>query len=805
MRYLRLLTVPFVKIYNFFKWYARLYKGRAWYTKALLSIASFFVFMIIFFIMVDINFLWLFGSSPGFWEINNPEKHIASEIYSEDGVMIGKFYSENRTPVSYKAVNPMFWKALIDTEDERFYEHFGVDPEAVLGAAKDALLRQKPRGASTITQQLAKNLFRTRTKHSTGLLSGVPGLGMFINKSKEWILSFKLETIYTKEEIILMYANTVEFGGNIFGIKTAARTYFDKTPAELNTEECAVLVGMLKAITAYNPRLNPERSKQRRNVVLYLMREHDHLSRAECDSLSEMPIALSLNIEQRLAGQAQYFREAVARDLEEWCKEEGIDLYNDGLKIYTTLDTRMQKYAEQAVLKNMRQLQQTFNSEWGSEKPWRDENGRVIPNFIEKIAQGLPIYQQLSARYEGNLDSINYHLRRVHTVKLFSYMGKDNVIESQMSTLDSIAYMVKFMHCGFVAMEPKSGHVKAWVGDVDFKTWQYDKVKAQRQPGSTFKLFVYTEAMNQGLTPCDRRCDEFFSATIWDKKQHKDVVWTPSNANGHFSNDSLTLKTAFARSVNSVAVRLGQELGIERIAETAHEMGIISRLEETPALALGASDVCLLEMTHAYSTVANNGNRTRRPVLVTRIVDAEGREVYRAEEDQIRAIPALSAFFMQQLLKGGLREVGGTSASLLNYIGNVADTDFGGKTGTTNNNSDGWFMCVTPNLVCGAWVGGEYRNVHFRSGATGQGSRTALPICGSFLASVFSDRQFAKYHGRFVMPDELDLEDNMFTCQSIESIVENDTIEEPTDSIDLDTIIRDIDAEELINEEHLLD
>ncbi len=800
---LRILIWPLELIYRVVCWYFNLFRGRAWYTKVALSLVTFILSIFIFFGMVDINFLGLFGSSPGYWELRNPEKRVASEIYSADGKIIGKYYSENRQPVSFRSVTPVFWEALIDTEDERFFDHWGVDFEGVIAAFKDAVLRQKPRGASTIEQQLAKNLFSTRSRHSTGLLCSVPGLGMLINKTKEWIVAVKLETMYSKEDILIMYANTVEFGGNIFGIKTAAKTYFDKSPKDLSVEECAVLVGMLKAITTYNPRINPDKSKERRNVVMRLMHQHGHLSKAELDYLCEQPIKLSLNIEQKLAGEAPYFRNAVAKELEEWCENEGVDLYNDGLKIYTTIDSKMQKYAEAAVEKQMLQIQRNFNDHWSGEQPWRDDNGRVIPNFVEDKLKKLPVYEQLNARFDGNRDSINRYLNKKHTVKLFSYTAKNHVIEKEMSTRDSLEYMLKFMHCSFVAMEPQTGYVKAYVGDVDYRTWQYDKARAMRQPGSTFKLFVYTEAMNQGMSPCTRRKDEYFASTTWDARQHKYVEWAPGNANGRFSGDSLTLRSAFARSVNSIAVRLGQELGVERIAETAHDMGIKGKLDATPALALGASDVTLYEMVNAYTTIANNGNHVE-PVMVTKIVDASGDVIYRSQPKIDKAIPAVSAFYMQQLLKGGLREAGGTSVPMLDYISSFTDTDFGGKTGTTNNNSDGWYMCVTPNLVCGAWVGGEYRSIHFRTGALGAGGKTALPICGMFMRSVLSDSDFYSYHGYFRIPEDMDLDDYSLTCENKRTVAQQDTIDfYDVDTIDIEERIRNIDEDELINEDDL--
>jgi penicillin-binding protein 1A len=314
-------------------------------------------------------------------------------------------------------------------------------------------------------------------------------------------------------------------------------------------------------------------------------------------------------------------------------------------------------------------------------------------------------------------------------------------------------------------MEPQTGAVKAWVGDIDFDHWKYDKVTAERQPGSTFKLFVYTEAMNQGLTPCDKRRDEYISMDVYDKKKHEMVKWTPSNANGSFSGDSIPLKSAFAKSINSVAVRLGQEMGIKRIIETAQKMGIQSPLNDEPSLALGSSDVNLLELANAYCTVANNGKH-HDPVLVTRIVDRDGKEVYTAPSTEEQVIPYKSAFLMQQLLQGGMREPGGTSQSLWGYVGNIRDTEFGGKTGTSNNHSDAWFMGVSPKLVVGAWVGGEYRCIHFRTGALGQGSRTALPICGYFWQYVMNDPAFQKYHGKFDKPHDEDITRDMYICAS---------------------------------------
>lgn len=773
------LATLWQKIRAFWPWYKNLYKGRAWYTKSLIGFVSCIAAFFIYLGMVDTNFLWLFGKSPGFSRIMNPETHQASEIYSADGKLIGKFFNENRTPVKFEDVNPTFWKVLVDTEDERFYKHHGIDFTGMLAAAKDMIVHHDARGASTITQQLAKNMFRVRTQYSTGLLGYIPGIKMLVMKSKEWIIATKLELVYDKKDILTMYANTVDFGSNAFGIKTACKTYFNTTPSELTLDQMAVLVGMLKATTYYNPRINPKNSLKRRNIVLSNMLRHSDINRAQYDSISAKPITLNYSVESNYDGKALYYREYLASYLKDWCEENDYDLYSSGLKIYTTLDSRMQEYAEQAAIKQMKIVQRNFKNHWGNEEPWQDENHKVIPGFIEGIAKKLPVYKYLSNKFENSPDSIDYYLNKPHTVKLFDY--EKGFIEEQMSTMDSIRYMVHFMHCAFVAMEPQTGAVKAWVGDINFNTWKYDKVTAMRQPGSTFKLFVYTEAMNQGLTPCDKRRDEYFSMQVFDKKKNQEVTWAPTNANGSFSGDSMALKSAFARSINSVAVRLGQEMGISRIVETAHKMGIKSPLDATPALALGSSDINLLELANSYCTIANDGVH-HEPVVVTRIVDKDGKVVYTAPTAEEQAIPYRSAFFMQQLLMGGLRKPGGTSMSFGGYLGDsYKDTDWGGKTGTSNNHSDAWFMGVSPKLVVGAWVGGEYRCIHFRTGALGQGSRTALPICGYFVQALLSDPNFKQYHAKFGKPKDDAILSSMYNCASYYSHSKRDTLQ--TDSI----------------------
>ena len=749
------------------RWYKGQFTGRPWWRKTLAAIVSFFAFILLYAVAVTCNLFWLFGKSPSISEIRNPKTAMASEMYSADGKLLGKFFNENRSPVPYDSINSVFFQALISTEDERFYDHHGVDVQGLFAALKDAT-QGRARGASTISQQLVKNMFRVRTQYSTGLLGKVPGLSILIMKSKEMIIATELELLCTKNEILEMYANTVDFGSNAFGIKTAAKTYFNTTPSKLKPEEAAVLVGLLKATSAYNPKINPKNSLKRRNTVLDNMYAHrkelaEHFpnvaitSKEVCEALKDKPIKLNFSVENAYQGTALYFREAVKDYVREHCPD--LDLDRDGLKIYTTLDSRMQRYAEEAVDEQMQNVQRSFDNHWrGLGDPWRDAKGNVIPNFIEDIARRSDAYKMLVARYPNNPDSVRHYMNKPHRVKLFSYGEKGRAKYEEMSTMDSIRYMVKYMHTGFVAMEPQTGYVRAYVGDIDFKTWKYDKVQAMRQPGSTFKLFVYATAMKQGWTPADARItDSYIRMEVYDPAQGKNTIWQPHNANGHFSNANIPLRAAFAQSVNTIAVKLGQEVGIDNVIQTAHDMGITSKLENAPALALGSNDVTLFEMVNAYASVANDGMHVA-PVLVTKIVDADGRTVYEAKHEEKRALPYRAAFYMQKLLEAGVRDGGGTSQTLGGsaYLGRYGNQlDFGGKTGTSNNHSDAWFIGVTPGLVGGAWVGGEYRSIHFRSGRLGQGSRTALPIFGLFMKKVLEDESLKeKYMLKYSAPKE---------------------------------------------------
>ncbi len=738
----------FIKIWvkKFITWRkARLnrYRGLVWYKKmANVFITSVVLFMLYLF-LVDINFLWLFGKSPGLSSISNPTQSEASIIYTADGKVLGKYFRENRTPVKFEDISPKLIKTLVSTEDERFYHHFGIDFQGVFAAIKD-MAKGRSRGASTITQQLVKNMYKTRNLYSTGFFGYIPGLKLVVMKTKEWTTAVKIEMFYNKNEILTMYFNTVDFGSNAFGIHTAAKTFFNTTPDKLNYEQSATLVGLLKATSSYSPIAHPKRSKERRNVVLENLFQHNVITRNECDSLKKIPIRLNFSIEQTIDGDALHFRAYLDKYLQDWENETGYDIYGDGLKIYVTIDSRMQKYAEESVNKQMRQLQQRFFDHWRGQNPWQDENHKDIVNFVEDIAKKTKAYAHLVAKYDDNTDSINYYLNKPHRTKVFDY--KLGSKDTTLSVMDSIRYMNHFMHSSFVAMEPETGNVKAWVGDIDFKFWQYDKVaQSKRQPGSTFKLFVYTAAIMNGMSPCDMMTDKPVTWTYDENGVQKS--WNPRNANGYCLGYPVSLKNAFAQSINTVAVQLAQKVGIPEIIKYAHLLGIQTPLEDKPSTCLGSSDVSLLELVNSFGTVINEGVY-HEPILVTRIEDKEGNVIYQPNKVQKRVIPYEAAWLMTALLKGGMTEPGGTTQALWSWD-LFKHTDFGGKTGTSSNHSDAWFVGVSPKLVGGAWVGGEHRSVHFRTGQLGQGSRTALPIFGSFMEKVLKDESLKQYRGKF--------------------------------------------------------
>jgi penicillin-binding protein 1A len=703
-------------------------------------------FIWFYFFSVNHNLLGLFGETPGLDKLQNPRMEMASELYTADGKLIGKYYRENRSPVQYNKISPVLINALIATEDIRFYEHSGIDAKSILAALAD-VIKGDGRGASTITQQLAKNLYKTREKESEGFLYKFPALRTLVIKTKEWLTAIKLERTYSKEEIITLYLNTVDFGSNAFGIKIAAKTFFDKSPDSLHIQEAATLVGLLKATTFYSPILNPDKSLQRRNVVLSQMAKYKFIKPAQYDSISKLPIKLKYTVENYQDGTNAYYGGAINRYLNEWCKANGLDVYTDGLKVYTTIDSRFQELAEKAVDEKMREMQQRFDNHWKGKNPWVDENDREIPGFIEMVAKRTAYFKMLQEKYKNHPDSITIMMNFPRKMKVFTWEGEKEVT---MSPLDSIRHYKRFLHTGMMTMDPFTGHIKAWVGGIDFKHFQYDHVKqGKRQPGSTFKPFVYTAAIDKGYAPCDRITD--YRVTINYVENGEKKSWTPRNADWTYSGRNMTLRHALGRSVNTVTAQLTERVGKETVVEYANKLGITSPLQAVPSVGLGSSDVSVYEMVGAYSTFVNGGIWTE-PIFIARIEDRYGNVIHQFTPRQNRAISQETAWLMLYMLKGGIEEPGGTAQNLWSYDIFGQRNEFAAKTGTTSNHSDGWFMGLTKDLVTGVWVGGDDRSIHFRTSALGEGSKTALPIYGNYMEKIYGDKSLGVTKGPFPKP-----------------------------------------------------
>ncbi|WP_077922011.1 penicillin-binding protein 1A [Spirosoma sp. 209] len=703
--------------------------------------------------IINYNFLYLTGEMPSVIELANPKLNQASEIYSQDGVMIGKFYAENRTPIKYQNIPKPLINALIATEDARFYDHGGIDPRAI-GRALISLGRDG--GGSTITQQLAKNLFKTRRKSNSGLLTRIPFLRKVVYKSKEWLMALKLEQNFSKEEIITYYFNTVDFGSNAFGLKTAARTFFNKAPDSLNIQEGAVLVGLQKATTNYNPLRNPKRSRERRNIVLGQMAKYKFLTRQQADSISALPLVTDYTPENPYSGPASYLKNAVLDYVKKWAEENdnGYDLYTDGLRIVTTIDSRMQTYAEEATSEKMKALQRTFDNHWRGRNPWTDEDGNELPGFIDSVARRTERYKVLAKRFPLDPDSVTYYMKvKKYKMRVFSWNSKRGYDSTEMTPYDSISYYKRFLQSGMVAMDPHTGYIRAWVGGLNYDYFKYDHVKqGKRQPGSTFKPFVYTTAIDDtliNLGPCDRIQDRPFRKAYRENGEEK--VWEPRNSTGYYTYSEMTLRRAMARSVNSITAKLTDDVGPERVVEYAHRMGIKSKLAAVPSVGLGSSDVSLYELVGAYCTFINDGEAIE-PMIVQRIEDRDGVVIETFQTQRRRAISPETAFLMRYMLQGGLQEPGGTSQNLWSFNLFKNRHEMGGKTGTTSNNSDGWFVGVSDKLVVGAWVGGDDRSIHFRSTDLGEGAKTALPLVGRFLEKVYADNKFRNLQGPFAKP-----------------------------------------------------
>ncbi|MDB5119963.1 MAG: Peptidoglycan glycosyltransferase [Sphingobacteriales bacterium] len=673
---------------------------------------------------------------------------IASELYTADGKLIGRYYKENRTPVEYSKIAPSVINALVATEDVRFFKHSGVDFLGVISSTISTARGDK-RGASTITQQLAKNLYSTRNKKSQGFIKNVPLVRTVVYKLKEWMTALKLEGQYSKPEILTLYLNTVPFGNNTFGIKTAAKRFFNKQPAELEVQESATLIGLLKANTTYNPIRNPEKSLERRNVVLSQMQKYNYLTAAELTKYIASPLVTKEGEFEDSSNGESYLKSAVAGYIEKWCEENDYDLYEGGLKIYTTIDSKLQKYAEEAVASQMKSLQNRLQNAWGNQKPWHDSEGKEIEDFALNAAKRLPIYKFLEKRYNNNIDSIKAYLAIKKEMTVFSY-DKEGEKKVNFSTIDSLEYYSKLLNTGMMTLDPFNGHIKVWVGGIDHKFFNYDHVnQAKRQAGSTFKPFAYLAALDNGKTPCDMYIDKPVKI-VYDDNNKKEV-WEPKNASFSFSGQEMTLRHAMARSVNSITAQITEEIGWDKVVDYAHRCGIESPLKSVPSVSLGSNDVSVFEMVRAYATFLNKGMKTD-PILVQKITDKDGNVLKEFKSTPTRAISEEIAWLMMYMLRGGMEEPGGTSQALWEWDLFRKGNQIAGKTGTSSDYVDGWYMGLTKDLVTGVWVGCDERTVHFRTSETGEGSKTALPIFAKFMEKVYHDPSTGISEGPFPKP-----------------------------------------------------
>lgn len=682
----------------------------------------------------------IFGELPSPRELENPETPEASIVYSADGKVLGKYYRENRTPINYEDLGPNLENALVATEDIRFRQHAGIDFRGLARVViKTVILQQDAGGGSTISQQLAKNLFHNQAQSLVERIQ---------QKLKEWVIAVELEKNYTKDEIITMYFNTVNFGHNTYGIRSAAKTFFDKTPAELSVEEAATLVGVLKATTYYSPRSNYENSLNRRNVVLHQMMKYNFISEAEYDSLSELPIELQFKVESHNTGLATYFREHLRGEMKEWSEANGYDLYNDGLRIHTTINSRMQAHAEEAVREHLSKLQKQFFEHWEDRgKPWEGFEEQVIWSGIQRSDRYWRLKQQNpDITRKEVLEHFNTPVERI---RMFSWDGE--IVKENITPMDSVEYHKMFLHTGLMAMEPHSGHIQAWVGGIDQKYFQYDHVnkKAKRQVGSTFKPFVYLSGIVVNkFSPCLEVPNLPVTFEEYDN-------WTPENSGKEYGG-MMSLKEGLANSVNTITAYVMKRVGPETVIQFARKMGITSELPPYPSIALGTPDISVYEMVGAYNTFANKGFFVE-PLYITRIEDKNGNVLQEFVPRTVEVLDEGHNYVMLQLLQGVTQY--GTGVRLRGPTYRMTE-QIAGKTGTTDNNSDGWFIGVMPDLTAGVWVGAEDRAVHFRSTRLGQGANMALPIWALFVNMIKADPELEMEKTEFDVPETVPIETN---------------------------------------------
>ena len=707
--------------------------------------AGLWVAVIVFFLLLSIG--WL-GFMPSFEQLENPESNQASEVISEDGEVLGFIGIENRSNVTYDELSPNLINALIATEDVRFFDHSGIDARSLARVLFKTLLGRNrgSGGGSTITQQLAKNLFPREHKSR---------LGTVYSKFKEWVVAVKLEHNYSKQEIIAMYFNTVDFGSNAYGIKTASRTFFGKLPSELSITEAATLVGLLKAPTTYSPILHPDRSFSRRNTVLFQMHHYHYLSDAEYDKLITEPIDTSQYTPQsHNEGLATYLREYIREYMKDWCKHhrkpngDNYDVHTDGLKIYTTINSRMQLYAEQAVRQHLStEIQPAFFRELKKRKgnPFCDITPEQQNKLLTQAMRQSDRYYQM---HHGGISDkeIRQTFDQPVQMRVFAWNDK-GFVDTTMTPWDSLLYCKKFLNAGLMSVEPGTGCVRAYVGGINYRYFKYDNVRSHRQVGSTFKPFVYTMALQDlGMYPCTEVPNSEVCFEVYNQPD-----WCPKNSTQERENEMVTLKWALAHSVNWVSAYLMKQGSPEQVIEIARRMGITSPIDAVPAISVGTPEITVYEMAGAMATFANHGEYVE-PIIISSIRDNKGMVLERHVPERHEAINDRTAYMMLQLMKGVVES--GTGVRLnYKYHLNQYSTAIAGKTGTTQNNSDCWFVGITPKLATAVWTGGEVRSIHFRNMTYGQGASMALPIFGHFMEKIYQDESLHFPRGDFERPN----------------------------------------------------
>jgi penicillin-binding protein 1A len=755
------------------------YYSRRFWKLFLFGIASVFLF----FLLAS----WgVFGSMPSFEDLENPDSNLATEIISSDGVVLGKYFEKNRSQLKYSDLPKSLVQALVATEDARFYEHSGIDGRGTLRAIMSMGTNG---GASTLTQQLAKQLF-----HGEGS-KFLPF--RIVQKIKEWIIAIRLERQYTKSEILAMYCNVYDFGNYSVGVSSAAKTYFSKEPKDLTIDESAILVGMFKNSGLYNPVKNPVGVKNRRNVVLSQMAKIKdyHLSESEKLRLQSLPITLHFKLESHREGTATYFREYLREYMKKWIednkKQDGsdYDIYKDGLKIYTTIDSRMQLHAEEAVAEHMKNLQQEFyiQSKNNKNAPFVNISEAETQKIMDKAMKNSERWRVLKDKDLSDEDIIkSFSVKTKMTV--FTWKGERDTI---MTPLDSIRYFKHFLQSGLMAMEPQTGNIKAWVGGINYKYFQYDHVgQGARQVGSTFKPFVYATAIQElGMSPCDTIIDGPFM--IRKGKHNCTADWEPRNSDNRYRG-MVTLKKALANSINTISAKLIDKVGPEAVVDMAHKLGVKSMIPAQPSISLGAVDITVQDMVAAYSTFANQGVYMK-PQFITRIEDKSGVIIYEPIPESHDVLNKDIAFAVIKLLEGVTE--GGSGERLRTQGGGAGDNRWtgypymfknpiAGKTGTTQNQSDGWFMGMVPNLVTGVWVGCEDRSARFKSITYGQGATAALPVWGYFMKKCYADPALKVSNEDFEKPAGFNIKVDCYTPPA--RVVHDTTaVEQPTEEFGL--------------------